>query len=871
MRICVIVATKMHLAFVQAIRWIGCQLAIAMLLIAFMAVPLLGQTVVGTITRPGMLPYYLAVYEGGNKLFVGDADTDHLLIYDGHSFDLLAEFAIEGGVGPMVVDEASGKLYMGTGCTAAVVDAVADTLIRYIDLQGSPQSFAGLASDSSLGKVYVLYTDAFYEPLHVIDVATDSVTQVPLAGFGLRVALAVNPVTHEIFITNLHRDTLDIVDGQTLATARVPATRGWSVVANWLKNKIYIQTATWRGVFVYDRDTGDTTVVGDGNDATLLFFDPGGNRVYTSSEGNQLSTIIEGHSDAYFHLPMHAATSDLSFRYSTNHVYYVGGDFIAVLDDSTQFLEHIPIDNPNPSSAYARAIEINQSTGRVYVVNDAATLNCITVVQDTDMMIRPPVFLGNPGDFRIDVLDPVSKVVVALFSSAYPEHGMAVRPGGGRVYEATYQKFSYLGALWIYAGCGPQALLTSFETGGNDPTVPAVTPDGTRIYVTNSASNDVSVIDVETNDVVTIIPVGQTPWGIAVSPDGSKVYVANKNDNTLFTINTVSNTVIDTIPVGSNPWGIAINPSGTKAYVANSGSGTVSVLDIASQTIIGTVTVGSSPHWLTFTPDGRHVYVSNTGSGSVSIIEAGIDTVIQTVIVGNDPEGIIVLPDGSEVYVGTDSTVSVINTSDYSVTTIFLDPPVPFWRNKIVPIAVADPTSRFAGRVTTGGVPLDSVLVRALQEGVEEARAITNASGDYCVFNLKSGTYDIEVSAEGYVPQALASVGVSVGRTTILNFSLSSTSVPTDEDVTRKFELGQNFPNPFNASTTISYELPRKSFVILTIYNLLGQEIETLVNDERAPGKHQVQWDAKNFASGIYFYRLKAGDFCEVNRMVLLR
>ena len=74
------------------------------------------------------------------------------------------------------------------------------------------------------------------------------------------------------------------------------------------------------------------------------------------------------------------------------------------------------------------------------------------------------------------------------------------------------------------------------------------------------------------------------------------------------------------------------------------------------------------------------------------------------------------------------------------------------------------------------------------------------------------------------------------------------------------FELFQNFPNPFNPTTTISYQLPNDTRVILKIYNSIGQEVKTLVNDDRSAGYHQEVWNASNVASGMYIYQLAIND-----------
>jgi len=90
------------------------------------------------------------------------------------------------------------------------------------------------------------------------------------------------------------------------------------------------------------------------------------------------------------------------------------------------------------------------------------------------------------------------------------------------------------------------------------------------------------------------------------------------------------------------------------------------------------------------------------------------------------------------------------------------------------------------------------------------------------------------------------------------------------------FTLGQNYPNPFNPTTTIEYELPRDSRVVLQIYNLLGQGIRTLLNQSQPAGMHSAVWDGKNdlgriTSSGIYIYRLQVGSFTETRKMIFLQ
>ena len=89
--------------------------------------------------------------------------------------------------------------------------------------------------------------------------------------------------------------------------------------------------------------------------------------------------------------------------------------------------------------------------------------------------------------------------------------------------------------------------------------------------------------------------------------------------------------------------------------------------------------------------------------------------------------------------------------------------------------------------------------------------------------------------------------------------------------VPNKFELSQNYPNPFNPTTQISFTLPIAAKVNLSVYNTIGQRIAELANSNFEAGVHTVQFNAVNFSSGMYFYKLTSGSFVQVNKMMLLK
>ncbi len=357
---------QLWIVFSQIVNYICCRSLNIAILSLFTPALLLGQMVVDTITNPGFVPSYMAVYETGNKLFVSDTESEHLLIYDCTTLNLIGELNL-GYPGMMVVHESTGKLYLNInidwGGKIAVIDAQKNELVRYIDgVNGT------LRIDESLGKVYVLeriYSDI---NLQVIDIATDSVSTVQLSGRYIYSSIKVNPVTHEVFIgyRAVGDEKLDIVDGTTMTRTTVAAPNCRDLAGNWIENKVYLIPGPLNRYWVYDRDTGSTKdITSCYNDATEIFFNPADNKIYTDSEVDNSTIIIDGVTDSCAEIPMYGATTELAFRHASNHVYFVGLYGVIVMDGSTQLVEQFPNIWLDPDDDWN--IVINQSTGRIFV------------------------------------------------------------------------------------------------------------------------------------------------------------------------------------------------------------------------------------------------------------------------------------------------------------------------------------------------------------------------------------------------------------------------------------------------------------------------------------------------------------------------
>jgi len=119
-----------------------------------------------------------------------------------------------------------------------------------------------------------------------------------------------------------------------------------------------------------------------------------------------------------------------------------------------------------------------------------------------------------------------------------------------------------------------------------------------------------------------------------------------------------------------------------------------------------------------------------------------------------------------------------------------------------------------------------------------------------------------------YCQEVIKSAGATLLKCMLQN---SPTDIEDDINLPTLANLYQNYPNPFNPLTKINYSVPQTSNVVITVFDILGNEIETLVNEEKSIGTYEITWIAENLPSGVYFYRLQAGSFVQTKKMVLLR
>ena len=130
--------------------------------------------------------------------------------------------------------------------------------------------------------------------------------------------------------------------------------------------------------------------------------------------------------------------------------------------------------------------------------------------------------------------------------------------------------------------------------------------------------------------------------------------------------------------------------------------------------------------------------------------------------------------------------------------------------------------------------------------------------------------YSVAISSNGIFIEGGHGDNGSVGAAWVF-FNPSIGITPISSEIPKSFSLMQNYPNPFNPSTKIIFEVPRSSFTVIRIFDILGREVSTLVNEQLQPGTYEVNFDGSNYTSGIYFYVMNTGSFADTRKMILVK
>jgi YVTN family beta-propeller protein len=626
------------------------------------------NTVTGTISFANNTVQGVAVSPDGTRLYVTGASDDTVSVVDTATNAVIDTINVGDNPAKVAVSPDGTRAYVSNffDDTVSVVDTATNTVTATITVGNEPRDIA-ISPDGT--RAYVANNAS--DSVSVIDTATNTVIATIAVGDAPS-GVAVSPDGGRVYVGNLGSGSVSVIDtasNTATATIAVGVGSGPSGVAvSPGGGRVYVANIGSDTVSVIDTATNTVTAtiaVGDG--PIWVAVNPAGTRAYVTNFLDDTVSVIAVPAPQMNVVSLQAVSVDMNAPAVLASPASAMSDVVSglwgLLAWVAQEIQHTFF-NQTPTTAYnpaenSRAVD-GVVTGDLHAEDGDGDPLSFTVTQgpqDGSVVINPDgtfAYTPGPGWDPTQQLD--DSFTVAVEDQGFHLHGplFFLKPDFGHSTTATVAvTVERIVVAAIDVGDGPYDL--------------ALSPDGTRVYVTNAFDDTVSVIDAATNTVTATIGVGEGPTGVAVSPDGATAYVTGSNDTVVSVIDTATNTVTATITAGSST-GAAVSPDGATAYVVEQFGDSVLVIDTATNTVTATIAVGADPTEVAVSPDGSTVYVTNFGPDTVSVIDTATNTVTSTIAVGGSPLDVAVSPDGTLAYVTKgDGTVSVIDTATNTV------------------------------------------------------------------------------------------------------------------------------------------------------------------------------------------------------------
>jgi YVTN family beta-propeller protein len=299
---------------------------------------------------------------------------------------------------------------------------------------------------------------------------------------------------------------------------------------------------------------------------------------------------------------------------------------VSVIDTATDTrVATIPVGvSPSGVALHPRGKRLyvsNAGSDTVSVIDTATDATVATVAVGhvpSDVAVHPAgrhVYVTNESDDTVSVIDTATNAVIATVRVGTSPRGVAVHPNGLHVYVANINSQGdpplFTGTLSVI-DVATNVVTATVPVGDFSPSDVAVHPNGARLYTANFGAPltpaTLSIIDSGTNRLIELVTLGDNGVanGVTVHPDGTRVYVSSSSRDSVSVLDVATNTIEADVPVGSFPRGVTVHPDGTRVYVPTSGGNLVSVIDTATNALIRSVLVGAEPVDLAIGP-GRGV------------------------------------------------------------------------------------------------------------------------------------------------------------------------------------------------------------------------------------------------------------------------
>ena len=835
----------------------------------------------------GKRAYGMAVCASVNRLYVANTDDDSVTVFDCWGYVKEAKLYVGDYPTSVVCDPAAKRAFvanMNSG-TVTAVNCSTNTSAGQALVKPYPNQ---IAINPVTRKLYVGNDNAI-PVLMILDwrsgVIRDSLLLSHAPG-----RMALNPATNNVYAIlecgATVNDSLAVIDGSDFDTTITVAKSGTQFTAvNPISGDAFLSNSSSDNVTVI-KANGDTLTIAVGDDPRMIAINPLTNKVFVCNFAGKSVSVINGATYAVERtIPVDTLPNVIAVNPLTNYIYvnsfFASANRVKVIDgkdwDTTSVLV-----GSKPFS-----IAVNPATNRIYVGNDVS--NTVTVI------------------------DGAHNAPVATISSISRPYKIDVNPVTNKIYVVS---LATAGKVTVIDGA---TNTTTPVTIGNWPSGVAVNRANNRIYVTNYNDSTVTEIDGATNGTSTI-KVGVHPEWIAADPVTGKVFVSNSDGNSLSIIDCASRSV-KTLAVPAGPRQVTVNPASGKVYLACYAAGRVVVLDqtVEQDTKVNTKNDQSTNIWayITATNGQSRSYTtinhwapkkttlkkgvfSLASSGSYWKFQANVYGATDSSLTwgtgnnwGADTScygenimrcfGLETQAGGSNnLGAGTPFAGSVLNSVLYRID---YDGPAVAWWDSLPddndptdgygPYTVRAVITDFSGvdtavlghHVASTSMP-NIPMIRALADtftGVIPAITVPAESTWTAQYSVHARDHAHGANSTG--------VGNTVFVWRLFNLSnLTGVSGnPTDPALPRTFALRAAYPNPSKGQTTIKYQLPKASDVQLQVYNVSGQLVKRFDEGTRPPGYHSVSWNTAGQPAGVYFYRLKAGEFQSTRKLIIIR
>jgi len=383
------------------------------------------------------------------------------------------------------------------------------------------------------------------------------------------------------------------------------------------------------------------------------------------------------------------------------------------------------------------------------------------------------------------------------------------------------------------------------------------------------------------------------PSGTGLYPDGiilynNNLYITEQGSyggsGKIYKADTTGQ-IISSVDAGTNPYAIAI--ANNKIYITNGPAGNVSVHKLDDLSFIKNITVGAFPQEII--AYNNKVYVANTSiymgtqDSTISVIDAESDTETAKITVKKDPASLVISNDGYLLAGcpgdGDNGKIFKINTATNEISDTISLPVYGFGKdmtadkksNDLYFISYINNIVKYSADDKT----VTSLVSSVYPENYFYGYNYESTTGRHYVLDAKTFTVSGSLSVfnnDGTLAETY-STGIAPRRV-LFKYAEAATGVNDNPVMASEFSLKQNYPNPFNPSTVIEYSIPELAagkLVTLKIYDVLGKEVSELVSEVQPSGNYKVRFNAAGLSSGVYFYKITAGNFTQAKQMLLMK